>query len=68
MSEETRRKGGRNPRNLQAGQPDAPPREEERDAGGRSRTAGKDRDFDESGESKNQGHGHPRERRSSGQD
>lgn len=27
------------------------------------RTAGTDRDFDRSGESKNQGHGHPREKR-----
>ena len=27
------------------------------------RTAGKDRDFDESGESRNEGHGHPREER-----
>lgn len=29
-----------------------------------SRTSGTDRDFDESGESLNQGHGHPREERS----
>jgi hypothetical protein len=28
-----------------------------------SKTAGTDRDFDESGESANQGHGHPREER-----
>lgn len=28
------------------------------------RTEGKDRDFDESAESKDQGHGHPREERS----
>ena len=30
---------------------------------GRSKTAGTNRDFDESGESRNQGHGHPREER-----
>jgi hypothetical protein len=30
---------------------------------GASRTAGTNRDLDESGESKNQGHGHPREQR-----
>jgi hypothetical protein len=29
----------------------------------RTRTAGTDRDFDETGESANQGHGHPREER-----
>ena len=29
-----------------------------------ARTAGTNRDFDESGESRNQGHGHPREERS----
>lgn len=29
----------------------------------RSKTAGTDRDFDESGEAANQGHGHPREER-----
>jgi hypothetical protein len=29
-----------------------------------SRTEGTDRDMDETGESKNQGHGHPREERS----
>jgi hypothetical protein len=29
-------------------------------------TAGTNRDFDESGESRNQGHGHPREERSTG--
>lgn len=32
---------------------------------GRSRTAGTDRDFDETGQSDNQGHGHPREERRS---
>ncbi len=32
---------------------------------GRSRTAGTDRDFDDSGTSENQGHGHPREERRS---
>lgn len=30
----------------------------------RARTEGEDRDFDESGRSVNQGHGHPREERS----
>ncbi|HEX7119124.1 MAG TPA: hypothetical protein VF212_10065 [Longimicrobiales bacterium] len=30
---------------------------------GRERTAGSDRDFDESGVADNQGHGHPREER-----
>lgn len=37
-----------------------------RDGGGSGRsdsTAGTNRDYDESGESKNQGHGHPREER-----
>lgn len=29
----------------------------------RSKTEGTNRDFDESGESRNQGHGHPREER-----
>ena len=66
MSEKTRRKGGRNPRNLEAGQPDESRQEERQGAPKRSRTAGEDRDFDESGESKNQGHGHPREERSGG--
>jgi hypothetical protein len=33
-----------------------------------SRTAGTDRDLDESGESKNQGHGHPRDRQGRGED
>jgi hypothetical protein len=32
------------------------------------RTAGTDRDFDETGESRNQGHGHPREERGWQQD
>jgi hypothetical protein len=35
---------------------------------GASRTAGTDRDLDESGESKNQGHGHPRDRRGGSED
>ena len=34
----------------------------------RTRTAGTDRDFDQSGESDNQAHGHPREERDGGQD
>ena len=63
MSEESKRKGGRDPRDLPAGQPDAPRNPERQDAGGRSRTAGENRDYDERGESKNQGHGHPREER-----
>jgi hypothetical protein len=33
-----------------------------------SRTAGTNRDLDESGESKNQGHGHPRDRQGRGED
>ena len=34
-------------------------------AGQNARTAGENRDFDETGASKNQGHGHPREERAS---
>ena len=34
----------------------------------RSKTAGTNRDFDQSGESDNQAHGHPREERDGGQD
>ena len=42
----------------QPGRKGQPDREEQR-----SRTAGTNRDFDESGESRNQGHGHPRAER-----
>lgn len=34
----------------------------------RSKTAGENRDYDESGESKNQGHGHPRKTPGAGPD
>ena len=43
-----------------------PGKSQQKDAAGRehrSKTAGTNRDFDESGESDNQGHGHPREER-----
>ena len=65
MSEESRRKA-RNPRNMKTGrknQDDPGQREAARRS---SRTAGENRDFDETGESKNQGHGHPREERGNG--
>ncbi len=39
-----------------------PPDEVADEPGHESKTAGQDRDLDESGESKNQGHGHGRER------
>jgi hypothetical protein len=42
--------------------PDAPPRQASQKQHA-SRTEGTNRDFDESGESVNQGHGHPREER-----
>ena len=62
MSEETKRKGGRNPKHLAA--KTQPGKNEDGGApDGRSGTAGTNRDFDESGESKNEGHGHPREER-----
>jgi hypothetical protein len=45
--------------------PDSEPGQAARRQGesGRSTTEGTNRDFDESGESANQGHGHPREER-----
>jgi hypothetical protein len=46
--------------------PDSPPKQASRKQD--SKTAGTNRDFDESGESVNQGHGHPREERGSGQE
>jgi hypothetical protein len=63
MSEESRRKG-RNPQNLKTGrkQQDAP--QEATSRRHSSRTSGENRDFDDSGASRNQGHGHPREERS----
>jgi hypothetical protein len=61
MSEETKRKGGKNPKHLAA--KTQPERNEEPAPNGRSKTAGTNRDFDDSGESKNEGHGHPREER-----
>jgi hypothetical protein len=39
--------------------------QEQQEQQGQSRTAGTNRDFDESGTSDNQGHGHPREERQS---
>ena len=65
MSEEARRKA-RNPRNLKAGEKGEEDPGERAAASRGSRTRGKNRDFDESGESKNQGHGHPREERGNG--
>lgn len=47
--------------------PDAPPRQASQKPHS-SRTSGTNRDFDESGESVNQGHGHPREEREAGRD
>jgi hypothetical protein len=55
MPDDPRREGGRDPKTT-----GAPTQEEAKKAGGGSRTAGTNRDFDESDESKNQGHGHPR--------
>ena len=47
------------------GQPSSEGSEEGRDLQGRPRsTEGTNRDFDETNESRNQGHGHPREERS----
>jgi hypothetical protein len=42
---------------------DASPQKETAKRAHRSKTEGTNRDFDESGESDNQGHGHPREER-----
>jgi hypothetical protein len=62
MSEEARRKA-RNPRTMKAGRKGVEDRGEQSAADRSRRTAGENRDFDDSGESKNQGHGHPREER-----
>ena len=67
MSERTRRKTGNgDPSKLTGARRNASGRDEDAShANGpkHKRTAGKDRDADRSGESKNQGHGHPREER-----
>lgn len=67
MSEESRRKA-KNPQNLKTGRKH---QDQPSDATSRkhsARTAGENRDFDESGESRNQAHGHPREERSNRRD
>jgi hypothetical protein len=43
--------------------PESPQKQAARKQDGSSKTEGTNRDFDESGESQNQGHGHPREER-----
>lgn len=67
-SDETRRKAGRGkPENPKGARRNASGRDEDPSHEGgpkNARTAGKDRDFDESGKGKNQAHGHPREERS----
>ena len=67
MSERTERKTGNgDPSKVVGAHRNASGRDEDAShANGRpnKRTAGKDRDLDKSGESKNQAHGHPREER-----
>jgi hypothetical protein len=47
--------------------PDSPRKQASQQQDESSRTEGTDRDFDESGESINLGHGHPREERGAGE-
>ena len=65
MSEESRREGN-NPDKVKAGRKNVEASPKPSPAGHPSRTAGES-DYDETGESKNQGHGHPREERASDQ-